>query len=92
VVTARRDPTPWRLPESEWPTVGVYRHRPSGIPTHVARGDQHATDIIEGRYPLEQAQADEQRRRRLVEQIGWGRRADRPRTGADILRRRTGED
>ncbi|MCC7178649.1 MAG: hypothetical protein IT177_09690 [Acidobacteria bacterium] len=91
-MTTRRDPTPWRLPESEWDSVGIYRHRPSGIPTHISRGDGHASDIIAGRYPLAQAQADEQRRRALVTQIAWARRADRPLTGADVLRRRTGED
>ena len=90
-MTTKRTPAPWRLPESEWDAVGIYRHQPSGIPTHISRGDQHASDIIEGRYPLEQARRDEQRRQELVQQIGNARRADRV-TTADLLRRAWGED
>ncbi|MCC7033834.1 MAG: hypothetical protein IT179_13495 [Acidobacteria bacterium] len=83
--------TPWRLPESEWDAVGIYRHRPSGIPTHVSRGDAHAADIIEGRYPLERAKQDEQRRRALLGQLRQARQPGSAQTGAAWLRRLLGE-
>lgn len=83
----RRTRDPAALPESEWADVGIYRHQPSGIATHVSRGDAHAADIIAGRYPLEQARQDEQRRRALVQQL-----RGRGPTACDVLRRYTGED
>lgn len=89
MVRRRRSSDPAHLPESEWDAVGIYRHRPSGIPTHVSRGDAHAADIIEGRYPLEQAQQDEQRRRALLARL---RDTSRYPTALDVLRGLTGED
>ena len=53
------------LSESKWKSVGIVRV--NGVPMHEQLGDEHAQDIIHGRYNLKRAIEEEAFRQRAIE-------------------------